>query len=554
MVGRRWHLIVAAAAVGLVLGLALTALQKPTYRATASVLVTPTGVQNSADLANGRTNTEINLDTEAQLMRSTEVADRVRRMLRSSASANDLVKKVEVTVPPNTEVLSISFVADSPNMAQAGAHAFAVGYLEQRASTAQAKLDDQVKKVQAVSSGLGATLRGIADKLTKLPNASPDRAYAAAQRNLLTTQLSALNQLLGRLTTTVVTPGRLLTDAQLPTAPRSPSRWVNVASGLAAGLLVGVLLAWARGRRDHRMFQPAQVQRTLGLPVVATVPAVRTDEVESGRTPAGQAYRRLANILPGVLEDSPGVILVAAATPGVAGPVVATNLAAALARAGATTTLLQVGRSSRFCALLAGADEAGADVLSLPSLSTEEGMLRPRFVRQRVPGLPTLAVVSSIPDRDDDPPMMNGSTRGILEQLRLRDDYLVVTAPSTATGADAQAWAARSDAVILVVELRTTREQALDALAQFDDMRAPVLGTVVVPRSRRAGPAVGTVPAAELAHVGPPNGLATALAGPAAQDGAWEPMTHVPAARKHEEQTGSTSAPTGAPDDQPRPR
>jgi capsular polysaccharide biosynthesis protein len=561
MLRRRWLLIVVAAVIGLVLGLVITELQTPTYRATATVLVTPTGVQNSADLANGRTNSEINLDTEARLLRSTDVADRVREMLGTTTSSFDLAKKTEVTVPPNTEVLSIAFIANSPTAAQQGAHAFALAYLQQRAGTGQAALDEQVRKVQREVEGLNTTLRAVSGKLVKLPNASPERAYTAAQRSLITSQISALNQLLGRLTTTVVTPGRLLTDAQLPTQPNSPFRLLNLASGLAVGLLVGLVVAWMWARRDHRVYQPAQVQRTLGIPVVTTVPAVRLDAVEPVRTPAGEAYRRLANTLPAVLEDSTGVILVAAATPGVAGDVVGANLATALARTGAGVHLLQVDRASHFCANLLNADEPAA-ALSVGMKSSHGGVAVPGYVRQVVPGLPALAVVSSMPSSADDPPMAEDSGCGIVEHLRLRGDYLVVVAPSTASGADAQALASRSDAVILAIELGTSQEQALDALAQFDDVRAPVLGAVVLPQPRRGEPAAPSAPTevvSDLPDVAPGDGLATSLARkPERVGGEW---ARLPMAAGRGVATGRAAsvgaayggAPTAVPADRSRP-
>lgn len=487
---RGWRYIVAFAIIGMLLGFAYSQVKSPLYTATATVLVTPTGVQNSADLANGRTNSDINLDTEAKLLRSTDVAARVKLLLAATQSSFELANQVSVVVPPNTEVLAISFTGRSPVRAQAGAHAFAVSYLQQRATSAQALLDDQVKRVVAQSTALTATLRAVSGKLVTLPNASIDRAYTATEKALIQEQLGQLNQVSGRLSTTVVTPGRLLTDAQQPTAPSSPSLPLDLGSGLASGLLVGLALGWLRGRKDTRLRSAGEVERVLGLPVLGSVQTLKADKTEVAGTPESQVYRRLANTLPAVLEGTTGVVLVASTKLGIAGDVVAANLAVALARTDVSATLVQVDRSSHVCADLLGAGAPGSDLPPVRLWSWESGVSASRYVRAPVPDLPDLMVVSGHTDSDSTDPAVGDSGREIVEHLRYRNGYLIAAVPSTAVSADAQALARRVDAVIVVVELMSTAELSKDAIAQFDEVRAPMLGAIVVgPQARPARPA-----------------------------------------------------------------
>src|SRR3954462_10063541 len=73
MVRRHWWIVLAfllAGAVGATLG---ARTQPKVYESTASVLVSPVGSQD-ANASGGRTNAAINLDTEAQLVTSTDVA------------------------------------------------------------------------------------------------------------------------------------------------------------------------------------------------------------------------------------------------------------------------------------------------------------------------------------------------------------------------------------------------------------------------------------------------------------------------------------------------
>jgi hypothetical protein len=64
---------------------------------------------------------------------------------------------------------------------------------------------------------------------------------------------------------------------------------------------------------------------------------------------------------------------------------------------------------------------------------------------------------------------------------------VVVEAPSTTSGAEAQTMAGLADLAILVVTSEATRdEDVADARAQLEFVRTPILGTVVVGRERRA--------------------------------------------------------------------
>src|SRR5699024_9803261 len=78
---RRWRLVVAGLLAGLVLVGGYVLLLPMTYTSTASVLVTPTGVQDPTPLANGSSRAEVNLDTEAQIAQSIVVADKARKRL-----------------------------------------------------------------------------------------------------------------------------------------------------------------------------------------------------------------------------------------------------------------------------------------------------------------------------------------------------------------------------------------------------------------------------------------------------------------------------------------
>src|SRR5260370_36510046 len=104
---RRWRLIVAVAVIGTLGGVGYFKAAHKVYIATASVYVTATaGTANQ--VANGRTTGAVNLDTEAQIARSVTVAQAAAHLMHATQGVQQLISRVSVTVPANSQVLSIS--------------------------------------------------------------------------------------------------------------------------------------------------------------------------------------------------------------------------------------------------------------------------------------------------------------------------------------------------------------------------------------------------------------------------------------------------------------
>src|SRR6187401_2375897 len=81
---RNWWLTLVATVVGLGVAGGITLAEPKLYTSSASVLVQPTGAQDT-NVVGGRTKGDINLDTEAQIVRSTAVAANAAALLRSQS-------------------------------------------------------------------------------------------------------------------------------------------------------------------------------------------------------------------------------------------------------------------------------------------------------------------------------------------------------------------------------------------------------------------------------------------------------------------------------------
>ncbi len=498
---RQWWLIVMIALLGLGAGAAYTSWQTPLYTSVTEVLVTATGVDDQSALSNGRTRGEINLDTEAQLVTSTEVITLAGQTLRQEAPGDELAKQVRVSVPPNTEVLAIAFTSGSAERARLGAEAIAAAYLDNRSDAASAELAAQRFAREALLDSLRESLLEVTDTLAALPPESPLRAVSDAQVLSLNARISVLDAELSQLDVTPVSPGRVITAATLPKAPSSPVLPLNLAGGAMVGLLLGCGLAVLRHRSDHFVRASGDVTRRTGVPVLASIPqAAKPDRqiLADVTSAAGLGYTRLRNVITTAVGPGQRVILVAAVA-GDAGEVAA-NLVASLARTGGDVVLVSTDAASTaaFRLLMTGDSSGISEVLAgeMPAEDAMQGPAEPR----------NLQVLSLGRDPERAAALLQTPAAGeLLATLSSTARYVVVEAPPTSTSGQAQTLAALADVVVVVVHNRSTRgEDLLDAADQFAAVRTPVLGCVVVPDQRVRGRRWFRTPAKAKGEADPP--------------------------------------------------
>ncbi|HST64589.1 MAG TPA: Wzz/FepE/Etk N-terminal domain-containing protein [Mycobacteriales bacterium] len=490
---RRWWAIALGLLVGLSAGYAFTATRSPEYTSTATVLVAP--VSTDSDQTGGRTTGTVNLDTEAQLVRSSAVETKARDLLRTSISPQDLGESVKVTVPANTTLMEIAFTADNPAGAQQGAHAFAEAYLQNRGDVAKADNAARAKALKTQIASLVAQQKTLTGQIAALPVDSPDRAFAQAQLNNVTDQISTAA---GRLVplNDPVEPGNISTDAVLPDSASGPLGILAIASGLLLGLLFGLMLAFAIERADRRVRRSVDLEREFDVPVLVEVPTgARTDfsMVQSTHSRQGNAFSELRNVLVSLVSDREQIILVAGASDGPAGSIVAANLAVSLARMNLDTVLV-----------CADPDSSGRQILDLdpeaPGLSELlHGGINVSDLEQRPAAGHGLRVI---------PPGVEAEltseatqvflTEQAIRQFRHSARFVVIDAPPMSSGSQAQTLARLAHVTVLVVELgATTNDQVLRASRLIDLVGTRSIGMVTMPRvpvrrEKRTPPAPST--------------------------------------------------------------
>ena len=497
LVRRHALVIVVCASLGVAAGLVYLNLAPKVFTSTAAVLVNPITVNPQGG------SSALNIDTEAQLIKSGGVAASAQAKLGTSTSPSDLIEQVDVTSPTNTDILNISFSASTRADARAGAQAFADAYLANRTSTARSFIDAALSSLQKQSRQAQSDLKSASDSATQLPVDSPGRAFAQAQQVYLGNVLNTLQNKIITLTTADTTPGRVIQDPQLPVSASAPVRSVVLASSLALGLLLGLVLTFIRERRDPRIHTVSDIERGLGVPVLAFLPRPPRrspqNTVAPPHTALGQAYLRLRNSLVPLTQRSGtlgSVVMVTSASTGTSSEVCA-SLAVAIARTGAGVSLV--------CADLH--HSRTAEVLDLPSGPGLTDVLEGRHsigaVTRRYKSLRDLAVVTpGSPSESADDLLHTPVMADVVAQLRPLCDVILLEAPSTSAGAEAQSLAMVADGALLLVEVhRTSHDEVADALRQCERTGTEVLGVVLVSaaprrfwRRRRAAGGARTVP------------------------------------------------------------
>jgi capsular polysaccharide biosynthesis protein len=488
---RRWWIILVLGCVGILGAGAYIASSPKGYTATATVNVTATGIsQNpgSGAVAGGRTNGAVNLDTEVQIVQSSSVAAIAASDLHTSLTPQALVKNISVAVPANSSVLQISCTSRSAEQSAACANAFANAYLTNRTATATNTDNAELKSIRDQLTALEKRTAQLSIQTRSLPVNSPQRASAQAQLQTAASQLRALANQSAALSASgaAASGGSIITKATPPTVPSSPKKKLILPSGLLAGLLIGLVIAFAWDKRDTRIKNPKSLGY-LGAPALIALSAKDLDgkTLADPRSRAGQDFSELARSTTASLGQDHHLVLVAGASAGAAASVVAANLAAALTRTHSSVILVCAGGSGTTGLLGVPAsrrlDARAAAELAAGELSVDALALQPA-------GFPGLRLVVLAEELHD---LHYTEARVLAEQLRFDADYTVVEAPAGSTGPDSLALAEYCGAALLAVEVSATRREDIEESVQrITRLGAPVLGLVAVPRLRPQAPPV----------------------------------------------------------------
>ncbi|AMV35809.1 GumC family protein [Planctomyces sp. SH-PL62] len=201
----------------------------------------------------------------------------------------------------------------------------------------------------------------LADLLERMRKAMPDHQKflgLMSDRDTLRKRIADMEHDLASfeiLAKSQTAPVKILTRIEEPTVPIKPNRVVSIAMGLIVSIGLGLGLVFLLEHLDHSVREPEHVSHGLSLPLLGIVPRIpRTALTHRGGghlwTPAvpdsaaADAFRNIRASLLGAADRNGPIVslLVTSAKAGDGKSTAALNLAAACARAGERTLLMDV--------------------------------------------------------------------------------------------------------------------------------------------------------------------------------------------------------------------
>jgi succinoglycan biosynthesis transport protein ExoP len=274
---RNWWVIVGLVVIGIVVGAVVTLAQPKEYTATSSVYIGQTTDANGNPMAGLNSNAK----AAVQLLASQVVLKEAAERTGMDISASALRKSTTVETPSSTvktttsvvNIIVISVTDTDPERAAAAANALAEVLLERidiGVSEKIAVLEDQLAAdVKAYEESLARSAQAqeaIAD-IAAGGGSAGEKATAAASWVALAQAAATEQESLNRaiqdrelllLSARQNEEPRLLHEAGVPDSPSGPQMTMNVAIGALAGLVIGVIVAFARrGLAERRAARAA---------------------------------------------------------------------------------------------------------------------------------------------------------------------------------------------------------------------------------------------------------------------------------------------------------
>lgn len=512
IVRRRWRLVVVIAVLGAVCGVEYSAHAGHSYTAQASVVVD--AVTQGPQGASTPVTTAVNMSTEQAIAQSAAVIQLAAAKLGVPVAQLDAsaAKRLSVSVPASTlttsNVLQINWQADKPALAQQGANAFAASYLAYRQHVLQGEVTVLQKNLQQQAATLKKEISSLSGQLSGTTSGTSANQVLTVELTQVSQQYNTTQADLAGIPAYNISGGQLI-SALLPSKPSGVSRSVLAAGGLILGLLIGLVIAFARDLFDDRMRDSGQLEQRLGAVTLAVLP--------SSISRAGVRGAR-----PGAEQGPPPVIALAAAPDSTAAEAVRTMRAAVIAVSSRRQLriLLLVGAdasvSSGQVAAELGVALAESDRRVLLVASDLRGSVLPRiFEVLGSAGLSELLLNGGNPDTVIQRPqeasgallpdeitdlltvlpsgqptpfalsvLDSGRMRDLLYGQRERHDFVLLDAPP-ATVSDVLSLAAHIDGVIVLVREKKTAAKDIDALRhRLEQVGVPIVGGVLISHRR----------------------------------------------------------------------
>jgi len=273
-------LIILLGVLGFLAGLLLASRSKESSTATTPILVNP--LDGNPFYPSTRGEQLINLESEAQAVRSSGVAKKVEAKVGGDLTVDELLENVTVAVPVNTQILEISYKDADPATAEKVSQAFADAYLEFRHDRALQQITEQSGQLQAQIDTNQTELESLATQLAVTPPTSAQATILQQAIQGVSSRITTMSVRQSELTGTPLDPGQVVVPAKLEAKGSINTKLLLPAAGLIGGALVGFVIAILRAQANPTVSRREDLDE-LGVKVLGTwspvLPGASPDEI-----------------------------------------------------------------------------------------------------------------------------------------------------------------------------------------------------------------------------------------------------------------------------------
>jgi tyrosine-protein kinase len=445
----RW-LIALTVAIAVGTTLVYLTMSDPVYEASSHLLVTPVPGDDPAfqglGLIPASSDPTRDVETASLLVRTPEVAKRVRERLQLDRSPRALMDNVKAEPVAQSNIVNVRAVASTRQNAARLANAFAVSVVDERTADLHRQLDRLIPSLERRNSDLSDAER---------------RTDTALSR-----QLAAYQTMREGRDPTL----RVATRADLPEAPIRPRPALSVVLAGIVGLVLGAGGVFALQFLDPRLSGEDQLRERYRLPVLARVPKDRALARRRGQVSSWvmDAYRMLrVSMTAASDEDRPQAALVTGPTADDGKSTTAIGLARSLAASGREVLLIEadlrrpgvaqtLGVTAQWSTASVLTGEVGLEEALVDVGDGLRGRLRVLVAQAQQPAGVWLSELLSGPRALD-----------LLEQAKGLADWVVVDSPPINQAIDALPLARMADHVLFVVRLGHTKLPQLEELGEL---------------------------------------------------------------------------------------
>lgn len=527
--------VITVAMTALALGISLR--QAPVYQASTRIVLRPVLALDGTSARAATLGLELSAESEAEIIQSSTIAQRVKQALNLDEPAHELASSVDVRLR-TTQLMQITTAADTPASAAEIANTFAAEYIRYRRELAASALTDhaldlqeRIKVVDEEALRFDERIIELSAELGSLPRGRRAPAEVTERRAELQAEIERLtaerNEMLGQRAglrdrldaarnaqEAASGGGEVIEPAAAPESPATPRPFRDGLLGLIFGLMAGIGGAYLREYFDDRIRTEQDARRIGGVPMVGAIP--RSNAWRRRKTPfvvtmsdarsaSAEAYRTVRQSLVAIgLGKDIRTVHVTSGGPGAGKSATVANLGVVCAQAGMRVIMVSADlRKPRLHAFFGAPNDAGLSEILESGDDPREGL-----VPTSVPGL---SLLPSGPPPENPAGMLDGvHLERVLTALLDVSDIVLIDSPPVSSGADAMVLTSRADLSLVVMRRGSARATgitaALNVLARSGARRLATLLSLAEEPTRTPYPSFEPFMASTFVHVGEGNG------------------------------------------------